>query len=760
MIDDASDETAFDVTASDAGSGPSGATALSDQILAAEAEREAEMASAPAVLDDDKLPGVGAEELSLRQAIKIGGISTIALLGALDATDALGLSALGLLAPDIQESLDVSDAVLGTMIAGGNVFIVAGGLLLSRIADNGSRSTLVALSTIFWSAMTLLLGFVPSAFWFFVVNCAISLGRSQTHPVQGAILADSYPIEARARVYAAKDVAGRTGAFIAPLAVGGMVSLIGGGDAWRWGFIAASVPTLIIGAAFLLLKDPPRGQFEQRATIGEVLTDLKPGPISLGAAFQRLFKVQTIKCVFMAAIALGFGLISDTLFLNLYLDDRFELGPFERAVYGSAPGVIALFMIPVVARSYDAFYRRTPPKALALLGVLFFPMALFTVLQLLMPTPVTFAVMGGLKALFSAPALSLLAPTLATMNPYRMRALGSAIGTSLVFGVGGLGGAVLMGLVSDATSPRTALLAVVPPAMIAAGLFVLNGSRHIRSDLTMVVEEIEEERAERDRMRADPDDIPVLQLNNIDFSYGQVQVLFGVEFEVARGETLALLGTNGAGKSTALRVAAGLAVPSRGVVRLNGRNMTLSSAEQRVREGIFMLPGGHGVFPQLSVEENLVTSAAISRSGADGRPDVAARLDKAFELFPALGQRHKALAHHLSGGQKQMLALARVIIHDPEVLIIDELSLGLAPVVVQDLLAVVGRLREAGLTMVIVEQSLNIALSLADRAVFMEKGHVRFTGLAQTLLERDDLARAVFLGRDAGGDRPTAPGES
>ena len=107
-----------------------------------------------------------------------------------------------------------------------------------------------------------------------------------------------------------------------------------------------------------------------------------------------------------------------------------------------------------------------------------------------------------------------------------------------------------------------------------------------------------------------------------------------------------------------------------------------------------------------------------------------------------------------------MLALARVIIHDPEVLIIDELSLGLAPVVVQDLLAVVGRLRDIGQTMVIVEQSLNIALSMADRAIFMEKGHVRYTGPARQLLERDDLARAVFLGRDTDGDRRTAPGAS
>ena len=306
-----------------------------------------------------------------------------------------------------------------------------------------------------------------------------------------------------------------------------------------------------------------------------------------------------------------------------------------------------------------------------------------------------------------------------------------------------------MGLISDATSPRTALLAVVPAGMVVGGLFMINGSRHIRADLTLVVEEIREEKAESDRMKADPHSIPVLSLHNIDFSYGPVQVLFDVNLEVARGETLALLGTNGAGKSTALRVAAGLGIPSRGVVRLNGRNMTLASPEQRVREGIFLLPGGQGVFPHLTVLENLETSAAIIRTDAGTKPDIAEWLDRAFELFPVLAQRPKALAHDLSGGQKQMLALARVIMHDPEVLIIDELSLGLAPVVVQDLLAVVERLRDAGQTMIVVEQSLNVALTLADRAVFMEKGHVRFTGSAQSLLERDDLARAVFLGRDA-----------
>ncbi len=748
------------VTTADAASGSSEASALSDQILAAEAEREAVMAAEPEDLDDDQLPGVGTEEVSLRDAIAVGGLSTIAVLGLLDATDALGLSALGLLAPDIQDSLNVSDAVLGTIIAGGNLFLVAGGLLLSRMADIGNRTKVVALATIFWSAMTLLLGFVPTAFWFFVVNCAIAFGRSQTRPVQSAIIADSYPIEARARVFAAKDVAGRTGEFIAPLAIGGLVTLIGGDDAWRWGFIAASFPTLVVGVIVLFVKDPPRGQFEQRSTIGETLDDLNPGPISLGASFQRLFKVKTMKSALVAAVALGFGLVSDGLFLGLYLEDRFQLDAFERALVGSTPGVLALVMIPYMAKWYDTYYRRSPPKAMALLGSLFFPLALLTVLQLLMPTPGSYAVMSGLKALCSAPAVSLLYPTLASVNPYRMRALGSAIGSALVFGVGGLGGAVLMGLVSDATSPRTALLAIVPWAMIAGGMFIINGARHIRSDLSRVVEEIQAEKAERDRILADPDDIPVLQLQNIDFSYGTVQILFDVNLEVARGETLALLGTNGAGKSTALRVAAGLGISSRGVVRLNGRDMTLASAEQRVGEGIFMLPGGQGVFPQLSVHENLEVSAAIKRSDDDEKPDIVARLDEAYELFPALGLRRKAPAQELSGGQMQMLALARVIMHKPEILIIDELSLGLAPVVVKDLLEVVERLREAGQTMIIVEQSLNIALAMADRAVFMEKGHVRFTGSAQQLLERDDLARAVFLGPNAASDPQTEQSQS
>jgi ABC-type branched-subunit amino acid transport system ATPase component len=226
-----------------------------------------------------------------------------------------------------------------------------------------------------------------------------------------------------------------------------------------------------------------------------------------------------------------------------------------------------------------------------------------------------------------------------------------------------------------------------------------------------------------------------------------VQVLFDVNFEIHRGECVALLGTNGAGKSTILRVASGLEVPERGVVRLNGRNITFVAPESRARMGIVQLPGGKGVFPSLTISQNLAISARLN---GGTRSEIDRRVDEMLALFPELEERKKQPARSLSGGQQQMLALARVLMHDPEILLIDELSLGLAPVVVQRLLELVDTLKERGQTMLIVEQSLNVALAIADRAIFLEKGEVRFEGPAQELVERDDLARAVFFGTEGG----------
>ena len=239
----------------------------------------------------------------------------------------------------------------------------------------------------------------------------------------------------------------------------------------------------------------------------------------------------------------------------------------------------------------------------------------------------------------------------------------------------------------------------------------------------------------------------MLRLEGVNASYGPIEVLFEIDLEIADGEMVALLGTNGAGKTTILRVISGLLRPTGGTAEWNGSSVVGRKPAEIIREGIVQMPGGRGVFPGMTVEENLEVGGYLF--GRD-RARLRSAIDRVLELFPALSEKRRDLASTLSGGQQQMLALAMVLLHDPEVLAIDELSLGLAPVLVQELLGVVERLKAEGMTIIIVEQSLNVALSIADTAVFLEKGQVRFSGPAAELAERDDLARAVFLGTEGG----------
>ena len=249
------------------------------------------------------------------------------------------------------------------------------------------------------------------------------------------------------------------------------------------------------------------------------------------------------------------------------------------------------------------------------------------------------------------------------------------------------------------------------------------------------------------------DDV-LLRVDDVDFSYGRLQVLFGAALEVRRGEALALLGTNGAGKSTLLRVVSGLEAPTRGSVTLDGADITGLDAEHLVQRGIVLVSGGRANFPDMTVAENLEMQSFTRRRQ---RGEVRERVERALELFPRLGERLNQQAGTMSGGEQQQLALAKAILLDPVLLCIDELSLGLAPVVVQELLEIVTRIRESGVTMILVEQSLNVAAAMCERAVFMEKGAVSFEGATAELLERDDIARAVFLGGALDGAAPEPP---
>jgi branched-chain amino acid transport system ATP-binding protein len=246
----------------------------------------------------------------------------------------------------------------------------------------------------------------------------------------------------------------------------------------------------------------------------------------------------------------------------------------------------------------------------------------------------------------------------------------------------------------------------------------------------------------------------LLEVEGIDVLYDKVQVLYDVDFCVRKGERVALLGTNGAGKSTVLKVASGLKAPARGTVRWKGEDVTKVPAEQLVRRGLGQVPGGRGLFPTLSVGENLRMGGYIY----DDRSRVETEVERVIGYFPWIKDRLNQPAGTLSGGEQQQLATARALIAQPELLLIDELSLGLAPIVVERLMETVQRLHdEEGLTVVIVEQQATFALGYTDRAYFLEKGEVRYEGDSAGLLDRPDLLRSVFLaGASAGFAEATA----
>ena len=216
----------------------------------------------------------------------------------------------------------------------------------------------------------------------------------------------------------------------------------------------------------------------------------------------------------------------------------------------------------------------------------------------------------------------------------------------------------------------------------------------------------------------------ILELRDVDAAYGPFRAIFGVSFALPKGRVLALLGSNGAGKTTIARVCSGLIVPTSGRVFFGGADVTGQRAFRYARLGIVHAPEGRSVFASLSVEENLELTFQRSR----GRAGVKEAVDEAFTMFPRLSERRHQVAGTLSGGEQRMLSLSRVMVEKPRLLIADELSLGLAPIIVDEVYRNLQTIRETGTTLMIVEQHVHHALAIADDAVVLLKGEVAYSG--------------------------------
>lgn len=697
---------------------------------------------------EEALESAPEPDMTFKQVISVGGRATIGLLLGLAVLDSVDNAMFTVFAPDIRETLGIGSTAIAIVGALAGIMVALGAIPLGTLGDRHRRTLIAGICTLGWAVAAFLLGFVQALWQLVIVRILAGFGKANEGPIQGSLLTDTYPPAGRGRVFGLHRSGLPLGIVVGPiLAALVAVVLPGGHDAWRWAFAVLAIPGVVLALGVLRLREPDRGRFEQESLLGgELPPDPKALPVTLEAAFARLKKIHTFYFVMMALGAFGLCVTTVPIYLSLILEDHFGQGIEARGVIGAVTAIGGLLGAGAGGLYSDRLFRRSPAAclymgsaALAVLGIGFG-------FQAYAPSVAAYVVIGMVTSAILFFGLVPLTLVVAAVTPAEIRATAFAVVGLYLALVGGLGGALVVGLAEESWGPRAAIAVVAPAASILAGLILASSAGHLHSDIARAAADVLEERNERLRV-ARGDDAPLLQVSRLDFSYGPVQVLFDVSMEVRHGETLALLGTNGAGKSTLLRVISGLEHADRGAVRVSGRTVTYSDPGTRVGLGIVQVPGGRSVYPHLSVAENVLIGGYTLLGDSK---NLERRADEVLERFPVLQQRLDQPAGTLSGGEQQMLGLATAMLLRPEVLLIDELSLGLSPVMVQEVLSIVEGLKAEGLTMVIVEQSVKIALSIADRAVFMEKGQVRFEGPAQELAKRDDLVRAVFLGAGGG----------
>ncbi len=237
----------------------------------------------------------------------------------------------------------------------------------------------------------------------------------------------------------------------------------------------------------------------------------------------------------------------------------------------------------------------------------------------------------------------------------------------------------------------------------------------------------------------------LLSLNDVHISYGGIKAVKGITLEVRQGELVTLIGANGAGKTTVLKAIVGLHKPARGDIRYNGASILGSASHTIAKQGLALVPEGRGVFPGLTIEENLQMGAYVRRDYAGISEDI----EQAYTRFPRLKERAKQTAGTLSGGEQQMLAISRALMSRPKLLLLDEPSMGLAPIMVQKIFSVVREVAKAGMTILLIEQNAKLALQISQRAYVMDGGLITLEGASSALLS-DPRVREAYLGENVG----------
>jgi ABC-type branched-subunit amino acid transport system ATPase component/predicted MFS family arabinose efflux permease len=662
-----------------------------------------------------------------------GPLFPLIILFGLNAVDELDRVAFGVLIPEIRDWFGLSLTAVGLIVAA----IVPMSLLLelpiAYIADRRNRVRMAIAGASVWAGFSVLTGMAWAIPVLIIGRLGASFGRlfNATH---NSLLSDYYPTESRVRVFYAHQLANRVGQILGPLAAGFLAAAF----TWRTPFVLFAVPTAVLVVLGLRLREPKRGRWERLEAGADAATaEVEEDAPGFAETFRILSQSKTAKRIYSSLPFFTVSFFGLATFLSTYYADEFHVGPAGRGVIFALTDVVALGGLIGGGAVMQRFVLRSPGLALKLLGVSAVCVSGGFVIVAAAPN-LPIAIAGHFFA--SVMGAMLLPGVLAVISfviPPRMRSLGFATGNLWLF----LGAPLIpiVFAVGDNYGVRIGILVSIPVYLL--GSFLISSAGWTIEDDIERVRQGARAQAEMMQSRAEGTE-KLLIATDLDVGYDGVQVLFGVNFEVNDGEIVALLGTNGAGKSTLLRAISGLMAAQGGAILFDGRVITNADPVQIARLGVAQIPGGRAVFPTLTVEENIRVAAWMYRGETEHVKDATERV---LEQFPVLRERWTTPAGDLSGGEQQMLSLAQAFISKPKLLLIDELTLGLAPTIVEKLLAIVRAIHDQGTTIVLVEQSVNIALKLAQRAVFLEKGEVRFSGPTRDLLDRPDVLRSVFL---------------
>ena len=672
----------------------------------------------------------------LRERITGGApLMPLAILFGLNAVDELDRTAFAILTPEIRDAFGLrNEGILGVISL---VFILAlvGQVLIGYYADRFSRTRLATAGAAVWCLFTLGTGLAPVIGVLILMRAFSATGRAVNDPTHRSLLADYYPPEVRTKVYGAHYAANSFGQFAGPL-IGG---LLGRAFSWRAPFLVFWIPTaILVGLAIWKLRDPTRGAHERRAMgASEDAIQTEEAPPSLGEAWRICYQVRTLRRIWISLPFLAIAFVGLVPILSIFYEEVFRLDEFERGLVAALAEpmqiVGVLIGIPIATR----LAMRSPGLVLRFTAIVGVVVAVGILLFGLAPNlPVAVAA----HMLITAPFALLVPAILSVLSlaiPPRARSIGFSIGALYV--VPGLILLPIIGSLADDVGPRPAVLVLIPILLIGAAI-IASANSFVDSDISKVRSStVAQAEVLAARRRGE---VKLLLVKDLDVAYDGTQVLFGVNFEVDEGEIVALLGTNGAGKTTLLKSISGLVEAQAGAVVFDGIDTTYLPPQEVAARGIVQVPGGKGAFPSLTVEENLRLAGWLYQRDTEYLKQAT---EEVLAFFPVLRERWDQPAGNLSGGEQQMLTLGQAFIAKPRLLMIDELSLGLAPIIVEQLLGIVRAIRERGTTVILVEQSVNVALTLAETAYFMEKGEIRFHGPTAELLERPEILRSVFL---------------